>query len=381
MRIQHWCACGLISLMLVGCDNSTSEPVASKENETAPGESATESTTPSASYESISSGPPKDAEMESAGETETVVEEEPLPEGILALPEGTDDQLAKMYKTFAGSEDPDAIARMAQMSGYLGNELAQTNDETAYDFMLQAAELIRKAKASGMEIPEQFIAEFTYNEARAFAFKGETDKATASLQQAVEGGFTDADFIRGDEDLVSLRDNEAFESNLEKWLATAAEKIIQHAKEELANGESFPFEFALQDIDGGDQSVDQYKGKVLIVDVWGTWCPPCRAEIPSFVKLQETYGEDGFQMIGLNYERGGSDEANAKLVKEFAEANGINYPCALGTSEVQQQIPDFGGFPTTLFIDRTGKVRMKAVGLHEYSYLEAIVKTLLEEEA
>ena len=370
MRIQHWCALGLISFVLVGCDKSDTNTIVSSDS--APAERAN-----AASYEDTSSAPPADADMADGSNAKPTE----MPDGLLELPEGTDPQLVTAYQRFAGSEDARAIASLAQVSQAVGGQLSQDGDDAAYDFMLQAADLIRKAETEGLEIPDQIMSSFAYNEACALALKGEADEAKLSLQQAVELGFTDADHIRSDGDLASLRESESFDADLDKWLATAAEKVIEHAKEELAKGETFPFEFALTDIDGTEQSVEQYKGKVLIVDVWGTWCPPCRAEIPSFVKLQEAYGEDGFQMIGLNYEGGGDDEEMSKTVKDFVDANGINYPCALGTDEVQRQIPDFGGYPTTLFIDRSGKVRMKAVGLHEYSYLEAIVKALLEEDA
>jgi len=147
----------------------------------------------------------------------------------------------------------------------------------------------------------------------------------------------------------------------------------------LNAAETFPFTFAGTDIHGVEQSLEALKGKVVIVDFWGTWCPPCRAEIPSFVRLQKTYGEQGFQIIGLNYERKGTDEENLQGVLDFAEEFSINYPCLLSDQEATAQVPNFQGFPTTLFIDRTGKVRLTKVGLHEYAYLEGVVTVLLEE--
>lgn len=85
-------------------------------------------------------------------------------------------------------------------------------------------------------------------------------------------------------------------------------------------------------------------------------------------------------MIGLNYERGRNDEANLKLAVDYAKAEGINYPCLMGDEATREQVPNFEGFPTTLFIDKAGKVRMKAVGLHEYAFLKAVVTQLLAEE-
>ncbi|MHB0960156.1 MAG: TlpA family protein disulfide reductase [Pirellulaceae bacterium] len=141
---------------------------------------------------------------------------------------------------------------------------------------------------------------------------------------------------------------------------------------------TFSLDFALTDVEGEPLRLADYRGKVVIVDFWGTWCPPCREEIPSFVRLQETYGPQGLQIIGLTYERS-EPESAAQTVREFMAANGINYPCALGTQEIRDQVPNFEGFPTTIFLDKTGQVRAKEVGLHDYEYLESIVTSLLAE--
>ncbi len=98
-----------------------------------------------------------------------------------------------------------------------------------------------------------------------------------------------------------------------------------------------------------------------------------------FVKLQEKYGKYGFNIVGLNDERGPSEEANIQKVKEFSDNNSMNYPCALITEEVLAQLPDFKGFPTTLFIDHHGEVRLTAFGFHEYGYLDTVTKALLTE--
>ena len=76
-------------------------------------------------------------------------------------------------------------------------------------------------------------------------------------------------------------------------------------------------------------------------------------------------------MIGLNYEGGDTDSDTAK-VKQYVTSEGINYPCALGDDATQNQVPGFNGYPTTLFIDKTGKVRHRLVGLHQYQDLSYI---------
>jgi thiol-disulfide isomerase/thioredoxin len=202
----------------------------------------------------------------------------------------------------------------------------------------------------------------------------------ALLEKAIAAGYSDMQQMKDDSDLEAVRALPGFSEKLAAWEAKASEAAMATAKAELAAGESFPFTFALTDVSGAPISLESLKGKVCIVDVWGTWCPPCRAEIPSFIKLQEKFGAQGFQMVGLNEEQSSTPEGKTKLVTDYIAGNGINYPCALITEEVMGQIPEFQGFPTTLFIDKTGKVRLKAVGLHEYAYLESVVSVLLAEE-
>src|SRR5262245_55985092 len=134
--------------------------------------------------------------------------------------------------------------------------------------------------------------------------------------------------------------------------------VTEEVSRLLKENEPFEFDFDLKDVNGQRLSKADFAGKVLIVDIWGTWCPPCRMEVPLFQALQLQYAEQGLQVVGLNDERT-DDKANAaRLVRSFCRTQGVDYPCALITPQVAEQVPEFGGFPTTLFIDHTGKVRL-----------------------
>ncbi len=140
----------------------------------------------------------------------------------------------------------------------------------------------------------------------------------------------------------------------------------------------FPFDFALPDLDGETVTKADYEGKVLIVDIWGTWCPPCRMEIPHFVELHEKYKDQGFDIVGINYE-GVPDEQAIPMIRGFVAANQMPYTCVLGDDATQQKIPGFNAFPTTLFLDRQGNVRKVLVGYHNMDRLDGIVTKLLSE--
>jgi thiol-disulfide isomerase/thioredoxin len=148
---------------------------------------------------------------------------------------------------------------------------------------------------------------------------------------------------------------------------------------DMAKTIPFEFDFQLRDISGEWLRKSDFRGKVLIVDIWGTWCPPCREEIPHFIALHERYREAGLEIVGLNKENG-SPEAQAQKVREFRNNFGIPYRCAIITERVMSQVPDFDGFPTTLFFDKQGKMRLMYVGYHEARELQAAVENLLAEE-
>lgn len=220
-----------------------------------------------------------------------------------------------------------------------------------------------------------------YDQACGLAMGGENAAALDALDRAFNFGWNDLDHMSQDSDLESLRKTPEFAARLQTWEQAIAAKSAEFAAAEIAAFQSYPFDFTLPDLDAKPVNLADYKGKVLIVDIWGTWCPPCRAEIPSFVKLQSKFGDQGFQMIGLNYERAASEEDGIKLIRDFQEANKMNYPCLIGDTPTRTQVPGFRGYPTTLFIDRTGKVRMQFVGAHPYAHLESIVVALLAETA
>jgi hypothetical protein len=103
-------------------------------------------------------------------------------------------------------------------------------------------------------------------------------------------------------------------------------------------------------------------------------------EIPHFVTLNRKYHDQGLAIVGLNSEQIRDKAKAAALVREFCKSERVDYPCAVVGDDILDQVPDLEGFPTTLFIDRTGKVRMRVVGYHDITFLEAAVEALLREE-
>jgi thiol-disulfide isomerase/thioredoxin len=224
-----------------------------------------------------------------------------------------------------------------------------------------------------------------YNSACAHSLKGEKEKALDDFSKALDDGFYEWEHIAKDTDLDPIRDEPRFKElvakHMEKSKAETADEIEREKKEFLAQisaDAAFPFDFSLQAIDGKPVSLADYKGKVLLVDVWGTWCPPCRKEIPHLVELHKRLSAKGFDIVGLNCERVEGEEAR-ELVKKFVAENKMPYRCALADESLTKKIPDFEGFPTMLLIDRRGRVRLKQVGYTEAALLEAGIQKLLAE--
>ena len=113
-------------------------------------------------------------------------------------------------------------------------------------------------------------------------------------------------------------------------------------------------------VDGTTTKVSERKGKVLLLNLWGIWCAPCREEMPHLIKLQDEYKDRGFEVIGLNV--GDEDmqpESNEKI-KEFAEKEGLNYTLAHLSDSLAvefNKVTKFGGVPQSLLVDRDGHLR------------------------
>jgi thiol-disulfide isomerase/thioredoxin len=244
----------------------------------------------------------------------------------------------------------------------------------------QAMRALRDAHKKDLNEQESFLLGVAlYTEARSYAVDKKKDRALASLGEAIDSGFDRLDLLEEDEDLATIRDTPEFQKLKKEAEAKALIAAREHAKELLAKNKTFKFDFKLPDLNGKIVTLADFKGKVTIVDFWGTWCPPCRKEIPHFIELLKKYKEKGLEIVGLTYEQI-DDKAEAKdTIKTFVKENRVPYACLIGDDKTQDQVPNFEGFPTTLFVDRTGKVRLKLVAYNPMATLEAIVSMLLDE--
>jgi peroxiredoxin len=139
-----------------------------------------------------------------------------------------------------------------------------------------------------------------------------------------------------------------------------------------ANDSRQASDFSLTTLSGDNITLDTYSGKVLIIDFWATWCPPCVKEIPHFVELYDQYSDKGVEILGVSVDRHGPS-----VVQKFMDKNGVKYPIAMANMEIVDAYEAYGGIPTTFIIDRNGKITEKVVGYRDKQYFEERIKNLL----
>ena len=133
-------------------------------------------------------------------------------------------------------------------------------------------------------------------------------------------------------------------------------------------------DFTLPDVDGEQRSIAEWDGEVIMLNFWASWCPPCRREIPAFIELQEDFGDQGFQIVGLAID-------DRQSVVDFTDPMGVNYPLLIGAGEgidiAEAYGNDIGVLPYTVFIDRDGRIVEAHRSELHYEDVAAIIEPLL----
>jgi len=140
----------------------------------------------------------------------------------------------------------------------------------------------------------------------------------------------------------------------------------------MADAKPAKLDFTMKDLDGKEVSLTSYKGKVILLNFWATWCGPCKAEIPGFVELQAKYKND---LVVVGY----SVDDEAPKARAFATEYKMNYPILLGEGreDVQDAYGPIWGIPASFIISRDGKVCKKHLGIAPKAVFEREIKALL----
>jgi thiol-disulfide isomerase/thioredoxin len=148
-----------------------------------------------------------------------------------------------------------------------------------------------------------------------------------------------------------------------------------HAADDVCNvtRRKVNLNFSAKDINGKDVRLSQYKGQVVLLNFWATWCGPCRREIPSLMALYRDHKDRGFVVLGVSVDK------EVRLVKPYAREMKMNYPVLIGAGREQfnEAFGPFIGFPTSVMLERDGTVCVRHVGLPSRSLLEQQIDALL----
>jgi peroxiredoxin len=133
-------------------------------------------------------------------------------------------------------------------------------------------------------------------------------------------------------------------------------------------------DFELASLDGKKLKLSDFHGKAVLLNFWATWCEPCKIEMPWFVDLQNKYGSQGFQVLGI-----AMDDASPSDIADFAKKMGVNYPIVIGKEAVGDQYGGIPYLPSTFYIDRDGKVVERVFGLVSRSEIEANIQKAMSQ--
>lgn len=149
--------------------------------------------------------------------------------------------------------------------------------------------------------------------------------------------------------------------------------VLRHSSTEQKESAGFgpAPDFTLADVSGKKLSLSEYRGKVVLLDFWATWCTPCKEEVPHFVDMQNRYGGRGLQIVGISMD---DDE---KPVRAFQQEFRMNYPVAVGTTQLAEQYGGVLGLPIAFVIDPQGRIVSRYVGQTDPEVFESEIQKLL----
>src|SRR5215470_11948000 len=162
------------------------------------------------------------------------------------------------------------------------------------------------------------------------------------------------------------------------WISVVATlAVIGVACKNRANANAAATQVAIKGLDGKDVTVADFKGKVVLVNFWATWCEPCKVEIPWLIEMQNKYGSKGFTVLGIAMDDEGESVVAPFVEKQRYDVQGqklpISYPLAIGDDKVADKFGGLLGYPTSILISRDGKVLKRTTGLIDY---DATTKTI-----
>jgi thiol-disulfide isomerase/thioredoxin/Flp pilus assembly protein TadD len=251
----------------------------------------------------------------------------------------------------APAEQPRSRARAQAAAG--GVQLARGEVDKAVESLAAAAAVIGDDQ------------ELLYTLGMAYEKAGKTDQALDAYIRS-ESIFLGTNTVAAEPLRALWRKKHNSLDGLDARLATAREVSRKYVIFESRKYEKQAPAWELKDVAGKPVKLSDFKGKVVVMDFWGSWCPPCRAELPKFQALYDKYKASGkVVFLGMNWERPGEPEARMKAVTDVMANNKYTFPVVIDHDRVAVQAYELEGFPTVYMIDGAGTIRYLNVGYEE----------------
>jgi len=274
--------------------------------------------------------------------------------------------LAQKAVAAVPADDPDAAEMASAVTDTLGwVQLKRGESDLA---VASFAKAVKLSPDSG---------EILYHYGMALEKAGKTDEAVDAYVRAVS--VFPVGEKRADAPLRALYEKRAGSAEgLDAKIAAAKQASRKRVVVEARKYEQTAPEWELKDLAGKPVKLADFKGKVIVMDFWGSWCPPCRMELPSFQAMHTKYKDNkNVVFLGMNWERPGEPAARMKAVTDFMANNNYTFPVVIDHDSVAVKAYGLQGFPTVYMIDSTGMIRYKNVGYDDG--VEQIIEAQLED--
>jgi thiol-disulfide isomerase/thioredoxin len=288
---------------------------------------------------------------------------------------------ARASKVYDGTGDPEVAYHFMNALVRLGDAATKWSEPVAGKIRVFEGEIASNLR-DNRGYPRNALAALAnpmIDMAQAYAQRKEVQSAYEAIESAVSCGYGEYRELEQQQWFTQLNDKATraqWMAKFDKTYAVAIQAWSQTVVQQFTGGS---FNFSLDDLEGGRLSNADFVGKVTVVDLWATWCPPCRKGLPHYMQLQKTYQRQGVEVIGISMDDPEAPNDVLETVKSFVEMQKLNYPVAMGDTSIAGQLPGKMALPTTVFIDRNGRVRYIAQGYHDYAKVEAITRILVNE--
>ena len=288
---------------------------------------------------------------------------------------------ARVTKIYDGNGDAEIAYHFMNSLGQLSESVESVSEPIAANLRVYEGRIAKRLRdnASYPKNALEALAKPMIDMAQGYAEQGKADMAYQSIELAIRCGFGEYKSLADEEWFTSLGDSATAQRWMARYDVSYRNAVDAWSRQVVSEFQGANFNFSLQDIDGRTVTKYDYTGKVLVIDLWATWCPPCRKGIPDFIKLQQDHRRNGVAVLGISMDAPETPDDSLNTVRNFVEANHVNYDIVMGDTTIAGQLEGKMALPTTLFLDRDGRVRYIAKGFHDHAKVEAITKILLNE--